>query len=51
MKFYRLIFRDQGMAELTDEARELCTQMVLNPESLKPRAYESFAEVGVNATV
>jgi len=25
--------------------------MVLNPESLNPRAYESFAEVGVNATV
>jgi hypothetical protein len=25
--------------------------MVLSPESLKPRSYESFAEVGVNATV
>jgi len=25
--------------------------MVLNPESLKPRSYESFSEVGVNATV
>jgi len=51
MKFYRLIFLDQGMTELTDEASELCTQMVINPESLKPRVYESFAEVGVNATV
>ena len=51
MKFYRQIFRDQGMTELTDEACELCSQMVLNPESLKPRTYESFAEAGVNATV
>ncbi len=25
--------------------------MVLKPDSLKPRSYESFAEVGVNATV
>ena len=39
------------MTELSDEGLDLCRQMILNPDSLKLRSYESFAEVGVNATV